>query len=63
MAVKKCETFKNKPTNMDPNIETRICLYVYDKACIKNKNDKIKFYDQYQAMNVILNDQGSKTKK
>jgi DNA-binding transcriptional regulator YiaG len=54
MAVKKWEDFKNKPTNMDPNIETRIRLYIYDKTCVKNKNDKIKFYDQYQIINNII---------
>ena len=54
MAVKKWENFKGKPTNMDPNIETRIRLYVYDKICVKTKSDKIKFYDQYQAINEIL---------
>src|SRR5579864_6768019 len=45
MAVKKWENFKDKSTNMDPNIETRIRLYIYDKICVKNKNDKINFYD------------------
>lgn len=54
MAVKKWEDFKKKPTKMDSNIETRIRLYVYDKVCIKSKSDKIKFYDQYQAINEIL---------
>lgn len=54
MAVKKWEDFKNRPTNMDPNIETRIRLYIYDKTCIKNKNDRIKFYEQYIAINDIV---------
>lgn len=31
---------------MDPPIETRIRLYIYDKICVKSKSDKIKFYDQ-----------------
>lgn len=53
-AVKKWENFRNKPTNMDPNIETRIRLYIYDQICIKSKNDKIKFYDQYKAINEIF---------
>jgi DNA-binding transcriptional regulator YiaG len=53
-AVKKWEGFKNKQTNMDPNIETRIRLYVYDKTCIKSRNDRIKFYDQYMAINDIV---------
>jgi len=59
MAVKKWEDFKNKPTNMDPNIETRIRLYIYDKICVKSNSDKIKFYDQYQAINEILYKQQS----
>jgi len=54
MAVKKWEDFKNRPTNMDPNIETRIRLYIYDKICVKSKSDKIKFYDQYMAINDIV---------
>ena len=54
MAVKKWENFRDKSTNMDPNIETRIRLYIYDQICIKSKNDKIKFYDQYKAINEIL---------
>lgn len=54
MAVKKWENFKDKSTNMDPNIEVRIRLYIYDQICIKSKNDKIKFYDQYKAINAIL---------
>jgi DNA-binding transcriptional regulator YiaG len=53
-AVKKWEDFKNKSTNMDTNIETRIRLYIYDKTCVKNERDKIKFYDHYQAINEIL---------
>lgn len=61
-AVKKWEDFKNKPTNMDPNIETRIRLYIYDKLCIKSKGDKIKFYDQYIAINDILYQQEIKKK-
>lgn len=60
MAVKKWEDFKDKPTNMDPNIETRIRLYIYDKICVKSKNDKIKFYDQYMAINDIVYRQENK---
>ena len=47
---------------MDTNIETRIRLYIYDKVCIKSKSDKIKFYDQYQAINEILYKQESNAK-
>lgn len=57
MAVKKWEDYKNHSTNMDPNIEIRIRLFIYDKIFIKNKSDKIKFYDQYQAINEILGNQ------
>ncbi len=60
MAVKKWEDFKDKSTNMDPNIETRIRLYIYDKTCIKSKNDRIKFYDQYMAINDIVYRQENK---
>ena len=53
-AVKKWEDFKNKTTNMDINIEARIRLYIYDTTCVKSKNDKIKFYDQYKAINQLF---------
>jgi DNA-binding transcriptional regulator YiaG len=56
-AVRKWETFKNKPTNMDPNIEARIRVYIYDRIFIKNKNDKLKFYDQYHAITEIVSQQ------
>lgn len=54
MAVKKWEDFKDEPTNMDPNVETRIRLFIYDKVFIKTKNDKVKFYDQYMTINDIV---------
>jgi DNA-binding transcriptional regulator YiaG len=44
-AVRKWENTNNKPTNMDPNIEKGIRLYICDKIFIKNKNDKVKFYE------------------
>ncbi len=59
-AVRKWEKFNNKSTNMDPNIETRIRVYVYDKICIRNKNDKLKFYDQYHAITEIISQQENK---
>jgi hypothetical protein len=62
-AVRKWENFKNKSTNMDPNIETRIRVYIYDKICIKNKNDKLKFYDQYHAITEIISKQESAKKE
>jgi|SRR5580700_4754111 hypothetical protein len=59
-AVKKWENFNNKPTNMDPNIEARIRVYIYDKLCIKSKNDKLKFYDQYHAITQIVSQKNTK---
>ena len=59
-AVRKWENFQNKSTNMDPNIETTIRLYIYDKVCIKNSNDKSKFYDQYRVITEIISNQESK---
>lgn len=53
-AIRKWESFKNKATNMDPNIEARIRVYIYDKTCVKNQNDKLKFYDQYHAITDII---------
>lgn len=51
------EAFQNKPTNMDPNIETTIRIYIYDKMFVRNNADKIKFYDQYQAITEIMSKQ------
>jgi len=45
---------------MDPNIEARIRVFVYDKLCIKNKNDKSKFYDQYHAIAEIVSQKNTK---
>ncbi len=59
-AVRKWENFNNKSTNMDPNIEARIRVYIYDKLCIKNKNDKLKFYDQYHAIAQIVSQKNTK---
>lgn len=56
-AISKWEAFKNKITNMDPNIETTIRIYIYDKLFIKNKNDKLKFYDKYHAITEIISKQ------
>lgn len=56
-AIRKWESFKNKPTNMDPNIEARIRVYIYDKVFIRSTNDKLKFYDQYQAIIKIISHQ------
>jgi hypothetical protein len=57
VAVKKWESFKNKQTNMDPNIEKTIRVYIYDKVCIKNNGDKRKFYDKYRAITDIISKQ------
>jgi len=59
-AVRKWEGFQNKSTNMDPNIETTIRVYIYDKICIKNNKDKIKFYDQYHAITAVISQQKNK---
>lgn len=56
-AINKWEGFNNKPTNMDPNIETTIRLYIYDKVCIKSKADKLNFYDKYHAITEIVSQQ------
>lgn len=56
-AVKKWEHFNNEPTNMDPNIEARIRVYIYEKLCIKTKKDMFNFYKQYQVINEIVSHQ------
>lgn len=57
MAVKKWENFNNRSTKMDPNIEITIRVFIYKSLLIKNKNDKTKFYDQYQAITKIVSNQ------
>jgi DNA-binding transcriptional regulator YiaG len=57
VAVKKWETFKNKPTTMDPNIEKTIRVYIYEKVCIKNIVDERKFYDKYRVIKDIISKQ------
>ena len=50
MAVKKWEDFKNKPTNMDRNIEILLRLHIYKHIAIKsdtNPKEIMKFYKQY----------------
>lgn len=50
MAVKKWEDFKDKPTNMDRNIEILLRLYIYKNIAIKPKNNTkeiINFYKKY----------------
>jgi DNA-binding transcriptional regulator YiaG len=56
-AVRKWENFKEKSTNMDPNVETRIRVYVYDKMFVKSRGDKSKFYDQYHAITDVVSNQ------
>lgn len=56
-AVQKWEKFKNKPTNMDPNIERGIRLYIYDKIFVKSQSDKSKFYNKYHAISDIISKQ------
>ena len=60
MAVKKWEDFKDKSTNMDPNIEILLRLYIYDHTIIKSKNDnanRIRFYNYYLALTEIFSKQ------
>lgn len=47
MAVSKWEQFKNKPTNMDINIEVMLKLYIYEKTCIKNISQTKRFFENY----------------
>lgn len=62
-AVRKWENFNNQPTNMDPNIEKTIRIYILDKVCIKNKEDKLKFYDQYHVIHEIVSQQKNKNSR
>lgn len=65
MAVKKWEDFKNKPTNMDKNIEILLRLHIYDHIAIKSKNNKkeiVKFYNQYLVLTEIFANQPSRKK-
>jgi len=60
MAVKKWEDFKDKPTNMDRNIEIMLRLHIYDYTAIKTKNDKkekIEFYHQFLALTEMFSHQ------
>ena len=57
MAVKKWEDFKDKPTNMDINIEIMLRLHIYNHISIHTKNDKIfklDFYEQFIALKDIF---------
>lgn len=59
-AIKKWEDFKDKPTNMDKNIEILLRLHIYNHIAIRSKNDKkeiIKFHDQYLALKEIFANQ------
>lgn len=56
-AIRKWENFQNSSTNMDPNIEKTIRVYIYDKIFIKDKNDKLNFYDQYMTIAEIISNQ------
>lgn len=65
MAVKKWEDFKDKPTNMDRNIEILLRLHVYNSIEIKSKNNKnkiIKFYNQYLALTEMFANQYARKK-
>lgn len=65
MAIKKWENFKDKPTNMDINIEILLRLFIYDKTSIKSSNDKKQlssFYRQYKTLKEIFRTEGLKNK-
>lgn len=68
MAVKKWENFKEKPTNMDKNIEILLRLHIYNYIAmesLKNKNEinKFKFYEQYLLLKNIFTNQKSRKEK
>ena len=53
MAVKKWEDYKEKPTNMDLNIEIMLRLHIYNYIAVKTRNDKnemINFYKKYLVL-------------
>lgn len=50
MAVKKWESFSDRPTNMDVNIEILLRLHLYDYIAVKSNNNKkeiLQFYKHY----------------
>lgn len=51
-AIRKWESFKNQSTNMDPNIEKTIRLYICDEMF----KDKSTFYEKYHAVNEIISE-------
>jgi len=51
MAIKKWEDYKDKPTNMDKNVEIMLRLQIYDHITSrKQKNKKAMFYDHFSAL-------------
>jgi len=46
-AIRKWENFLDEQTNMDPNIEIMLRLYIYDQVVIKNEKKKAEFYNRY----------------
>ena len=53
-AVKKWEDCHNKKTNMDPNIEIMLRLYIYDQVIVKSNSKKIEFYNRYIELTKIF---------
>ena len=53
MAVSKWEQFKNKPTNMDINIEVMLKLYIYEKTSVKNLSQTRNFFEKYLLIRKI----------
>ncbi len=65
MAINKWEKFKDKPTNMDINIEILLRLYIFDQISIKSPHDKkqlANFYHQYQILKEMFATQALKNK-
>ncbi|MBS0359102.1 MAG: hypothetical protein JSS53_07525 [Proteobacteria bacterium] len=49
-AVNKWEKSGNHVTNMDINIEKMLRLYISDVIYVKNRNQKVKFYEKYKEL-------------
>lgn len=65
MAVKKWEDFKDKPTNMDRNIEILLRLHIYKHIAIKSSNNTkeiLQFYKQYLLLTHMFSNQQTRKK-
>lgn len=52
-AVSKWEAFGNKPTNMDPNIEIVLRLYIFHEFCTQTLKQKQAFYKGYEKISAL----------